>query len=118
MCRVEEREHQAFDRVRLVRPRNQVRISYEDDDLDTVVISRARSEGPQAAVIDDTVTVSYAEDLLSRRHGMEVKVFVRIGGHGQGWGPLLWQPEKETSPTELAKFVTVRYTFKKVDEKT
>ena len=95
----------------MLRPRNQVRIFYEDSE-DTTVISRARNEGARAAV-EDAVTVGYAEDLLSHRYGEEVKIFVKIGGSSEG-KPLLWQPAKEASLEVLAKFTEVRFTYKKV----
>ena len=95
----------------MLRPRNQVRIFYEDSE-DTTVISRARNEGARAAV-EDAVTVGYAEDLLSYRYGEEVKIFVKIGGSSEG-KPLLWQPAKEASLEVLAKFTEVRFTYKKV----
>ena len=106
-------EFQAFNRVPLLRPRNQVRIFYEDSDEDSEVISRARNEGVRAT-IEDAVTVSYAEDLLSRRYGEEVKIFVKIGGRG-GDKPLLWQPGQGTSLQRLARYVRIRFTYKKVD---
>ena len=96
----------------MLRPRNQVRIFYEDSE-DTTVISRARNEGARAAV-EDAVTVEYAEDLLSHRYGEEVKIFVKIGGRG-GDKPLLWQPGQGTSLQRLARYVRIRFTYKKVD---
>ena len=99
----------------LLRPRNQVRVFYEDSNEDSTVVSRARNEGVRATVtVEDAVTVSYAEDLLSRRYGEEVKIFVKVGGRGEG-KPLLWQPAKGTSLQVLARFVRIRFTYKKVD---
>ena len=96
----------------MLRPRNQVRIFYEDTE-DTTVISRARNEGARAAV-EDAVTTGYAENLLSYRYGEEVKVYIEVGGSGKG-KPLLWQPAKETSLEELAKFTKIRFTYNKVE---
>ena len=43
-----------------------------------------------------------------------MKVYIEVGGSSEG-KPLLWQPAKETSLEELAKFTKIRFTYNKVE---